>query len=42
LGAESARVVSYATSGDVTGDYAQVVGYGAAIFFASAQQGMAQ
>ena len=35
LGADSARVVGYATSGDVTGDYAQVVGYGAALFFAS-------
>lgn len=35
LGADSARVVGYATSGDVTGDYAQVVGYGAAVFYAS-------
>ena len=33
LGADSARVVRYATSGDVTGDYYQVVGYGAAVFY---------
>lgn len=35
LGADSARIVGYATSGDVTRDYTQVVGYGAAVFFAS-------
>jgi len=27
LGAEEARLISYMTSGDVTGDYSQVVGY---------------
>jgi hypothetical protein len=32
LGATQARLLNYATSGDVTGDYAQVVGYGAAVF----------
>jgi hypothetical protein len=32
LGANLARVLHYATSGDVTGDYTQVVGYGAAAF----------
>lgn len=31
LGARRVRVVDYATSGDVTGDYASVVGYGAAV-----------
>jgi len=31
LGADQARVVRYATSGDVTGDYQRVVGYGAAV-----------
>lgn len=31
LGAASARVVRYATSGDVTGDFTSVVGYGAAL-----------
>lgn len=30
LGATSARVLRYASSGDVTGDYSSVVGYGAA------------
>lgn len=35
LGADTARIVGYATSGDVTGDYSQVVGYGAALFIAS-------
>ena len=29
LGATSAKLVKYATSGDVTGDYSQVVGYSA-------------
>ena len=33
LGANAARVVAYATSGDVTHDYRQVVGYGAAVFY---------
>jgi AmmeMemoRadiSam system protein B len=32
LGANHAQVLNYATSGDVTGDYNQVVGYGAAVF----------
>lgn len=31
LGADHSHVVHYATSGDVTGDYARVVGYGAAV-----------
>jgi hypothetical protein len=33
LGADHARVVQHATSGDVTGDYANVVGYGAAVIW---------
>ncbi|HEX3052613.1 MAG TPA: AmmeMemoRadiSam system protein B [Aggregatilineaceae bacterium] len=33
LGANSAQIVGYATSGDVTHDYSQVVGYGAAVFY---------
>lgn len=33
LGAQSARVVDYATSGDVSGDFSKVVGYGAAILY---------
>lgn len=37
LGADTARVVSYATSGNATGDYSQVVGYGAALFIALRQ-----
>jgi len=32
LGATTAQVLHYATSGDVTGDFAQVVGYAAAVF----------
>jgi AmmeMemoRadiSam system protein B len=32
LGADTARVLQHATSGDVTGDYTQVVGYAAAVF----------
>jgi MEMO1 family protein len=31
LGADSVKIVSYATSGDVTGDDSSVVGYGAAV-----------
>jgi AmmeMemoRadiSam system protein B len=31
LGANRARVVRHATSGDVNADYDQVVGYGAAV-----------
>jgi len=30
LGANSVQILKYATSGDVTGDYSQVVGYAAA------------
>ena len=33
LGADTAQIVSYATSGDITHDYGQVVGYGAALFY---------
>ncbi len=32
LGANRRASLRYATSGDVTGDYSQVVGYGAAVF----------
>lgn len=32
LGATSGKLLGYATSGDVTGDHSQVVGYGAIIF----------
>jgi len=31
LGANDAQIVNYATSGDITGDFSQVVGYGAAV-----------
>jgi AmmeMemoRadiSam system protein B len=31
LGANKVKVLKHATSGDVTGDYASVVGYGAAV-----------
>ena len=31
LGADKVQVLRHATSGDVTGDYEQVVGYGAAV-----------
>jgi len=31
LGAETVTIVNYATSGDISGDYSQVVGYGAAV-----------
>lgn len=31
LGADTVTIVNYATSGDISGDYAQVVGYGAAV-----------
>jgi AmmeMemoRadiSam system protein B len=34
LGATSAQVLNYATSGAITGDFRQVVGYGAAVFYA--------
>ncbi len=33
LGANAAQVLQHATSGDVTGDYRQVVGYSAAVFY---------
>jgi hypothetical protein len=33
LGADRARVLKHATSGEVTGDYARVVGYGAVAFY---------
>jgi AmmeMemoRadiSam system protein B len=33
LGATDVRVVKHATSGDVTGDYSSVVGYGAAVIW---------
>jgi MEMO1 family protein len=32
MGASSGKLLRYATSGDVTGDYSQVVGYGAIAF----------
>lgn len=32
LGADQSQILRYATSGDVTGDYERVVGYGAAVF----------
>ncbi|OGO32136.1 MAG: AmmeMemoRadiSam system protein B, partial [Chloroflexi bacterium RBG_16_54_11] len=35
LGADTVRVLNHATSGDVTGDYIQVVGYGAAVVLRS-------
>jgi hypothetical protein len=31
LGADKVKVLRHATSGDVTGDYSSVVGYGAAV-----------
>jgi MEMO1 family protein len=31
LGAQTVKIVNYATSGDITGDYSSVVGYGAAL-----------
>ncbi len=35
LGADRARLLKYATSGDVTGDYHRVVGYAAAVLYAA-------
>lgn len=35
LGADQVQVLHHATSGDVTGDFNQVVGYGSAVFFRS-------
>ncbi len=37
LGADTVRLLHYATSGDVTGDFSQVVGYGAAAILRSRQ-----
>jgi AmmeMemoRadiSam system protein B len=37
LGADRVKVLRHATSGDVTGDYASVVGYGAAVILKSAK-----
>jgi len=31
LGADNVQILNYATSGDISGDYHQVVGYGAAV-----------
>jgi AmmeMemoRadiSam system protein B len=31
LGADKVQILKYATSGDVTGDYSSVVGYGAGV-----------
>ncbi len=39
MGANHAQVLNYATSGDITGDFSQVVGYGAAVFTRSATVG---
>ncbi len=36
LGGDSVKILHHATSGDVTGDYRQVVGYGAAVVLKSA------
>ncbi len=35
LGADRAKVVRYGTSGDASGDYGRVVGYGSAVFYDS-------
>jgi AmmeMemoRadiSam system protein B len=37
LGADRVRIVRYGTSGDVTGDYQSVVGYGAAVIWQAAE-----
>jgi len=37
LGADCAKITKYATSGDVSGDYTQVVGYGAAVIMRKSQ-----
>jgi hypothetical protein len=31
LGAKEVKILNYATSGDISGDYSSVVGYGAAV-----------
>ena len=33
MGADNVRILNYATSGDVTGDFESVVGYGAAMVY---------
>ncbi len=40
LGADSVKVLRHATSGDVTGDYASVVGYGAAVVMRTSNQSL--
>jgi AmmeMemoRadiSam system protein B len=35
LGADRVKILHHATSGDVTGDYSSVVGYGAAVILKS-------
>ncbi len=35
LGADKVKIVNYATSGDVSGDFSRVVGYGAAVVYKS-------
>ncbi len=37
LGADRAQIVNYATSGEVSGDYSRVVGYGAAVITKTSQ-----
>jgi AmmeMemoRadiSam system protein B len=41
LGADRAQILRHATSGDITGDYSQVVGYGAAVITRSVARGLA-
>jgi AmmeMemoRadiSam system protein B len=38
LGADQVQILNYATSGDVSGDYYRVVGYGAAVIMKSRQE----
>ena len=38
LGADNVKILNYATSGDVSGDYHQVVGYGAAVIIQSKEE----
>jgi AmmeMemoRadiSam system protein B len=42
LGANRAKVVYHATSGDTSGDYSRVVGYGAGVFYKAEQQSQSQ
>ncbi len=35
LGADKVKIANYATSGDISGDYSRVVGYGAAVIYRS-------